>query len=160
MSWPNVRGSVWPGGVRISFFIQGFFLDLLDGFIAILVVALIGNLVLGNFKLGFAGHPLPTATALELSRHDAGRSLLCSMGGLSPAAARIGGMRGNTDSAVALYLAFIGRSFFSPTISVWLRAEWGPGSRPGGSINRFRRYCYFSILFICRANLIAREVRR
>ena len=76
------------GGVRDFILFRDFYL--LYGFIAILVVALIGNLLLGSFKPGFAGQPIAHSDGLEFSRHDAGRPLLCSPGRLSPAAACIG----------------------------------------------------------------------
>jgi YedE family putative selenium metabolism protein len=44
------------GGIRDSIMFKDF--KLLYGFIAIFVVTLIGNLILGNFKLGFQSQPV------------------------------------------------------------------------------------------------------
>ena len=50
------------GGVRDFILFRDFYL--LYGFIAILVVALIGNLLLGSFKPGFAGQPIAHSDGL------------------------------------------------------------------------------------------------
>ena len=44
------------GGIRDGIMFKDF--RLLFGFVAVFVIALIGNLVMGNFKLGFAGQPV------------------------------------------------------------------------------------------------------
>ena len=61
--WPNAQGSVWPG-VRDFILFRDFYL--LYGFIAILVVALIGNLLPGSFEPGFAGQPIAHSDGLGI----------------------------------------------------------------------------------------------
>jgi YedE family putative selenium metabolism protein len=97
------------GGVRDLILIRSG--HLASGFIAIFAVVLVGNLIFGNFKLGFADQPVA---------HTGHVWNFLGMGLVGLAAVQLGGCplrqlvlagRGNTDSAVAVLGMFVGAAF-------------------------------------------------
>lgn len=88
------------GGIRdLIFFRDG---HLLYGFAAIFVVALLGNLAVGSFNLGFAGQPVAHTDGLWnfLGMTLAGWAAVL-LGGC-PLRQLVAGAEGNTDSAVTI----------------------------------------------------------
>ena len=97
------------GGLRDAIMFKDF--KLLFGFVAIFVVALVGNLILGKFKLGFAGQPVAHSDHLW--------SILCMalvgwgsvlLGGC-PLRQLILAGSGNGDSAVTVFGMIVGAAF-------------------------------------------------
>lgn len=97
------------GGIRDVVLFRDW--TLLSGFLAIFVVALIGNAVLGNFSLGFAGQPVAHTDGvwnfLGLAAVGLGSVLL----GGCPLRQLILTGEGNTDSAVAVLGMVAGAAF-------------------------------------------------
>ena len=97
------------GGIRDGIMFKDF--RLLFGFVAVFVVALIGNIVLGKFKLGFAGQPVAHSdhlwSFLGMALVGWGSVLLggCPLRQLILAGA------GNGDSAVAVLGMIVGAAF-------------------------------------------------
>ena len=97
------------GGIRDGIMFKDF--RLLFGFVAVFVIALIGNLVMGNFKLGFAGQPVAHSdhvwSFLGMALVGWGSVLLggCPLRQLILAGA------GNGDSAVAVLGMIVGAAF-------------------------------------------------
>ena len=88
------------GGIRdLGFFRDG---HLLYGFVAIFMVALAGNLVMGAFKLGFEGQPVAHTDGLWnfLGMTLAGWAAVL-LGGC-PLRQLVAGAEGNTDSAITI----------------------------------------------------------
>ena len=97
------------GGIRDVVLFKDW--TLICGFIAIIVVSLIGNLVLGTFHLGFADQPIAHTDALwnflGMTVVGLGSVLL----GGCPLRQLILTGEGNTDSAVAVIGMFVGAGF-------------------------------------------------
>ena len=97
------------GGIRDGIMFKDF--RLLFGFVAVFAVALIGNLVMGNFKLGFAGQPVAHSdhvwSFLGMALVGWGSVLL----GGCPLRQLILAGSGNGDSAVAVLGMIIGAAF-------------------------------------------------
>ena len=97
------------GGIRDGIMFKDF--RLLTGFVAVFVVALIGNLVMGKFNLGFAGQPVAHSdhvwSFLGMALVGWGSVLLggCPLRQLILAGA------GNGDSAVAVLGMIVGAAF-------------------------------------------------
>ena len=97
------------GGIRDGIMFKDF--RLLYGFVAVFVIALVGNLVMGNFKLGFAGQPVAHSdhvwSFLGMALVGWGSVLLggCPLRQLILAGA------GNGDSAVAVLGMIVGAAF-------------------------------------------------
>ena len=94
------------GGIRDGIMFKDF--RLLFGFVAVFVIALIGNLVMGNFKLGFAGQPVAHSdhvwSFLGMALVGWGSVLL----GGCPLRQLILAGSGNGDSAVAVLGMIVG----------------------------------------------------
>lgn len=97
------------GGIRDAFLLKDF--TLLFGFIAVVVVALIGNLALNNFNFGFEGQPIA---------HNDGLWNFLGMGLVGIAAVLLGGCplrqlilsgEGNIDSVISVIGMLIGAAF-------------------------------------------------
>ncbi|HPZ43122.1 MAG TPA: YedE family putative selenium transporter [Bacillota bacterium] len=142
------------GGVRDFILFRDFYL--LYGFIAILVVALIGNLVLGNFKLGFAGQPIAHSDGLWnfLGMMLAGLCFVL-MGGC-PLRQLVSAAEGNTDSAVTV-LGLMAGAAFAHNFGLAASAGGVPAAGQAAVLIGFAVIVTLAF-FICRANLIAREV--
>ena len=89
------------GGIRDSFFFKNF--SMLFAFLALLVVATVGNLIMGNFNLGFEGQPVA---------HTDGLWNFLGLGLVGFASVLLGGCpfrqvvlagSGNTDSVSAVF---------------------------------------------------------
>ena len=97
------------GGLRDGIMFKDF--RLLFGFVAIFVIALIGNLILGKFKLGFAGQPVAHSdhlwSCLGMALVGWGSVLL----GGCPLRQLILAGSGNGDSAVAVLGMIVGAAF-------------------------------------------------
>ena len=97
------------GGIRDSIMFKDF--KLLYGFIAIIVTVLVGNLILGNFNLGFAGQPIA---------HTDGLWNFLGMALVGWASVLLGGCplrqlvlsgEGNSDSGIAVLGMIVGAAF-------------------------------------------------
>lgn len=97
------------GGIRDAFMFKDFYL--LTGFISIFVFALIGNLAIGKFTLGFEGQPVAHTDALWnfLGMAVAGWGSVL-LGGC-PLRQLILAGEGNSDSAVAVMGLVVGAAF-------------------------------------------------
>jgi len=97
------------GGIRDGIMFKDF--RLLMGFVAVFVVALIGNIILGKFKLGFAGQPVAHSdhvwSFLGMALVGWGSVLL----GGCPLRQLILAGSGNGDSAVAVLGMIVGAAF-------------------------------------------------
>lgn len=97
------------GGIRDGIMFKDF--RLLLGFVAVFVVALIGNLITGSFKLGFAGQPVAHSdhvwSFLGMALVGWGSVLL----GGCPLRQLILAGSGNGDSAVAVLGMIVGAAF-------------------------------------------------
>jgi len=97
------------GGIRDGIMFKDF--RLLYGFVAVFAVALIGNLVMGSFKLGFAGQPVAHSdhvwSFLGMALVGWGSVLL----GGCPLRQLILAGSGNGDSAVAVLGMIVGAAF-------------------------------------------------
>ena len=97
------------GGLRDGIMFKDF--HLLFGFIAIFVVALIGNLVMGKFNLGFSGQPVAHSdhlwSCLGMALVGWGSVLL----GGCPLRQLILAGSGNGDSAVTVLGMIVGAAF-------------------------------------------------
>jgi len=97
------------GGIRDFILFRDFYL--LYGFLAILAVALAGNLILGNFKAGFAGQPIAHNDGLwnflGMAMGGFGSVLL----GGCPLRQLVSASEGNTDSAVTVLGFLLGAAF-------------------------------------------------
>ena len=97
------------GGIRDGIMFKDF--RLLFGFVAVFVIALVGNLVMGSFKLGFAGQPVAHSdhvwSFLGMALVGWGSVLL----GGCPLRQLILAGSGNGDSAVAVLGMIVGAAF-------------------------------------------------
>ena len=97
------------GGLRDAIMFKDF--KLLYGFVAIFLVALVGNLILGKFKLGFAGQPVAHSdhlwSILGMALVGWGSVLL----GGCPLRQLILAGSGNGDSAVTVFGMIVGAAF-------------------------------------------------
>ena len=97
------------GGLRDAIMFKDF--KLLFGFVAIFLVALVGNLILGKFKLGFAGQPVAHSdhlwSILGIALVGWGSVLL----GGCPLRQLILAGSGNGDSAVTVFGMIVGAAF-------------------------------------------------
>ncbi len=97
------------GGIRDGIMFKDF--RLLFGFVAVFAVALVGNIVMGNFKLGFAGQPVAHSdhvwSFLGMALVGWGSVLL----GGCPLRQLILAGSGNGDSAVAVLGMIVGAAF-------------------------------------------------
>lgn len=99
---------------------------LLWGFIAIFVAALVGNLITGNFKLGFEGQPVAhTAHVWNfLGMYIVG--LGCALLGGCPLRQLVLASEGNSDSAIRVLGLFLGAAFAHNFKLVGNATENGP----------------------------------
>ena len=97
------------GGLRDAIMFKDF--KLLSGFVAIFLIALVGNLILGKFKLGFAGQPVAHSdhlwSILGMALVGWGSVLL----GGCPLRQLILAGSGNGDSAVTVFGMIVGAAF-------------------------------------------------
>ena len=94
------------GGLRDAVLFQDFYL--LYGFIAIIVAAAIGNLITGNFNLGFAGQPVAHSDALWNFMGMVLVGFASVLLGGCPLRQLILAGSGNSDSAVTVLGMFVG----------------------------------------------------
>lgn len=116
------------GGIRDLILFRDW--HLISGFIAILATALIGNVVLGQFKLGFAGQPIAHTDGLwnflGMALAGFGSVLL----GGCPLRQLILASEGNTDSVITV-LGLISGAAFAHNFKL---ASSANGPTPGGQI--------------------------
>ena len=116
------------GGFRDVFLFRDW--TLLSGFIALIVVALIGNLIVGKFNLGFEGQPIAHTDGVWNFIGMAVVGLGSAMLGGCPLRQLILAGEGNTDSAVAVLGMFVGAAFCHN----FKLASSGAGTTPNGRI--------------------------
>lgn len=97
------------GGIRDAVLFKDFYL--LWGFIAIIVAALVGNLVTGNFHLGFAGQPVAHTDALWNILGMVLVGFASVLLGGCPLRQLILAGSGNSDSAVTVMGLVVGAAF-------------------------------------------------
>ena len=97
------------GGFRDFILFRDFYL--LYGFAAILIVALIGNLALGSFKLGFADQPIAHSDGLWNFLGMALAGLASALLGGCPLRQLVSASEGNTDSAITVTGLIAGAAF-------------------------------------------------
>ncbi|MFD3158000.1 YedE family putative selenium transporter [Haloimpatiens sp. FM7330] len=116
------------GGIRDLILFKDNYL--ISGFISIFVFALIGNLIFGNFKLGFVGQPASHNDALWnfLGMFVAGWGSVL-LGGC-PMRQLILSAEGNIDSVMAVLGMFVGAAFCHN----FALASSGKGPTPNGKI--------------------------
>ena len=97
------------GGIRDFILFRDFYL--LYGFLAILLVALAGNLSLGSFKLGFADQPIAHSDGLWNFLGMALAGLGSVLLGGCPLRQLVSAAEGNTDSAITIIGLIAGAAF-------------------------------------------------
>ncbi len=97
------------GGIRDAVLFKDFYL--LWGFIAIIVAALVGNLITGNFTLGFAGQPVAHTDGLWNALGMVLVGFASVLLGGCPLRQLILAGSGNSDSAVTVLGLFVGAAF-------------------------------------------------
>lgn len=97
------------GGFRDVFLFGDW--NLLSGFIALIVVALIGNVVTGKFNLGFAGQPIAHTDGVWNFLGMAAVGLGSAMLGGCPLRQLVLAGEGSSDSAVAVLGMLVGAAF-------------------------------------------------
>ncbi|GAB6158721.1 YedE family putative selenium transporter [Desulfotomaculum varum] len=97
------------GGIRDAIFFKDY--HLLYGFVAVFAAALVGNLLVGTFKLGFTGQPLAHTDGLWnfLGMFLAGLTAIL-LGGC-PLRQLVAASEGNTDAAVTVLGLIAGAAF-------------------------------------------------
>ncbi len=152
------------GGLRDSFMFKEF--SLLWGFIALLVVMIIGNLILGSFNLGFGN-----AESLQPIAHNAWVWNLRGMTLVGWGSVLLGGCplrqlilagEGNGDSAVTVFGMLVGAAFahnFGLAGAAMAVAEdgtfTGGGIKPAGIIALFLGFAV--LLFISLMNILKKN---
>lgn len=116
------------GGIRDVVLFKDW--TLLCGFIAVIVVALIGNLALSKFNLGFASQPVAHTDGVWNFLGMVAVGLGSVMLGGCPMRQLILAGEGNTDSAVAVLGMFVGAAFCHN----FKLASSGEGTTPNGRI--------------------------
>lgn len=142
------------GGIRDFILFRDFYL--LYGFVAVLIVALIGNLAMGSVKLGFAGQPIAHSDGLwnflGMALAGFGSILL----GGCPLRQLISAAEGNTDSAITVIGLLVGAAFAH---NFGLAASPKGVPAAGQAAVLIGLAVVFVIgFFICRNNLVARGV--
>ena len=97
------------GGIRDVMLFKDW--TLLSGFLAILVAALVGNLIIGKFMFGFAGQPVAHTDGLWNFLGMVVVGLGSVMLGGCPLRQLILAGEGNSDSAIAVIGMFVGAAF-------------------------------------------------
>ena len=97
------------GGIRDAFLFKDFYL--LYGFVAIIAAALVGNLLLGKFTLGFAEQPVAHSDALWNFLGMALTGLASALLGGCPLRQLILAGSGNSDSTVTVLGMVVGAAF-------------------------------------------------
>lgn len=97
------------GGVRDFIFFRD--RHLLAGFLAMLVVAFVGNLILGNFNLGFTGQPVAHNDSLWNFLGLTLAGLTAVLLGGCPLRQLISASEGNTDSVITVFGLICGAVF-------------------------------------------------
>ncbi|MDF9407322.1 MAG: hypothetical protein A4E52_00778 [Pelotomaculum sp. PtaB.Bin013] len=97
------------GGIRDLILFKELYM--LYGFIAIFVVALVGNILMGNFHLGLAGQPIAHNDGLWNFLGMALGGFGCVLLGGCPLRQLIAASEGNTDSAVTITGLLLGAAF-------------------------------------------------
>ncbi|WP_031516919.1 YedE family putative selenium transporter [Desulfofalx alkaliphila] len=97
------------GGIRDLIFFRDF--HLLSGFIAMLVIATIGNLIAGNFNLGFENQPIAHNDGLWNFLGMTLAGLAAILLGGCPLRQIISASEGNTDSVITVLGLLVGAAF-------------------------------------------------
>ncbi len=126
---------------------------LLLGFVAIIVVTAIGNIVLGNFNLGFADQPVAHTYGLwnflGMALVGWGSVLL----GGCPLRQLILSGEGNSDSAVTVFGMIVGAAF-AHNFSL---ASSGKGPTPNGQIAVIICFAFILLLSIANSDLLKKN---
>lgn len=97
------------GGIRDMIFFRDF--HLLYGFVAVFVAALVGNLLIGTFKLGFTGQPLAHTDGLWNFIGMLLAGLTAVLLGGCPLRQLVAASEGNTDAVVTVLGLMAGAAF-------------------------------------------------
>lgn len=97
------------GGIRDVIFFKDF--HLMYGFLAVFVAALIGNLLVGSFKLGFEGQPLAHTDGLWNFLGMLLAGLTAVLLGGCPLRQLVAASEGNTDSVITVLGIIAGAAF-------------------------------------------------
>ncbi|MEG0898920.1 MAG: YedE family putative selenium transporter [Oscillospiraceae bacterium] len=116
------------GGLRDAVLFKDYYL--LSGFIAIIVVAAIGNMITGNFTLSFAGQPVAHTDAVWNILGMVLVGFASVLLGGCPLRQLILAGSGNSDSAITVIGLFVGGAF----CHTFKLASSGEGATPAGKI--------------------------
>ena len=97
------------GGIRDAMMFKDF--KLLYGFIAVIIAVIIGNLITGNFNLGFEGQPVAHTDGLWNALGMLLAGFGCVLLGGCPLRQLVLSGEGNTDSAVTVLGLLVGAAF-------------------------------------------------
>lgn len=97
------------GGIRDIIFFKDF--HLMYGFIAVFIAALVGNLLAGSFKLGFAGQPLAHTDGLWNFLGMLLAGLTAVLLGGCPLRQLVAASEGNTDAVITVLGLIAGAAF-------------------------------------------------
>jgi YedE family putative selenium metabolism protein len=143
------------GGIRDFILFRDSYL--LYGFGAILIAALIGNLTMGTFKLGFEGQPIAHSDGLWNFLGMALAGLCAVLLGGCPLRQLISASEGNTDSAVTV-LGLIAGAAFAHNFGLAASAKGVPAAGQTAVLIGFAAVLVIAF-FVCRANLSVRGVK-
>lgn len=143
------------GGIRDFILFRDFYL--LYGFAAILVVALIGNLIMGSFKLGFEAQPIAHSDGLWNFLGMALTGLCAVLLGGCPLRQLISASEGNTDSAVTV-LGLIAGAAFAHNFGLAASVKGIPAAGQTAVLIGFAAVLVIAF-FVCKANLSVQGVK-
>jgi YedE family putative selenium metabolism protein len=131
------------GGLRDIVLFKDF--TLIVGFVAVIVIALIGNIAMGNFKLGFEGQPVAHTQHLWNFLGMAVVGLGSILLGGCPLRQLILTGEGNTDSAVAVLGMAVGAAFCHN----FGLASSGAGTTPAGRVACIITLVVMLVIAVC-----------
>ena len=116
------------GGIRDAIFFKDY--HLLYGFLGVFIAALLGNLLVGSFKLGFAGQPLAHTDGLWNFMGMLLAGLTAVLLGGCPLRQLVAASEGNTDAVITV-LGLIAGAAFAHNFGL---AASPTGVPPGGQV--------------------------
>lgn len=143
------------GGIRDFILFRDLYL--LYGFVTILIVVLIGNLIFGTFKLGFAGQPIAHGDGLWNFLGMALAGLCAVLLGGCPLRQLISASEGNTDSAVTV-IGLIAGAAFAHNFGLAASPNGVPAAGQAAVLIGFAVVLVIAF-FVCKANLAVRGVK-
>jgi len=139
------------GGIRDVMLFKDW--TLLAGFIAILVAALIGNVIVGKFTLGFAGQPVAHTDGLWNFMGMVVVGLGSVMLGGCPLRQLILAGEGNSDSAIAVVGMLVGAAFCHN----FGLASSAAGPTANGRIAVIIGLIVIAAIAVCNSNLVKKN---